>query len=110
MFARLTIIPVQPATFTSLISTVREELLRKSESHPGFLGAQLLTRTRIDKAVLQTFWRTEYDADTADEKGLLSEEIRLLEPFAAGPVVVEGFEVSVLAEAALSDMQRSLKE
>jgi len=99
MFVRLTVFPVRPATFTSMIATVRDDIVPFSATHAGFLGAQLLTRTRIDKAVLQTTWRTEYDALQADENGLLEREMRLLEPFASGPAVVEGFEVSVLVDA-----------
>ncbi|GMQ85649.1 MAG: hypothetical protein BMS9Abin07_1216 [Acidimicrobiia bacterium] len=100
MFVRLTVFPVRPATFTSMIATVRNDIVPLNATHAGFLGAQLLTRTRIDKAVLQTTWRTEYDALQADEDGLLDREMSFLEPYASGPAVVEGFEVSVLFDAA----------
>ena len=60
--------------------------------------AELLTRSRINKIVYTSFWRTEFDAMNAERQGLLEEEMARLEPFAAGPGIVEGFEVSMLAD------------
>lgn len=98
MYVRVTTVPVQAARFSPLISTVREKILPLAARHDGFLGGQLLTRTRINKALWQTTWRTEFDAQQADKKGLLAQEMELLAPFASGTAYVEGFEVSVLSK------------
>jgi hypothetical protein len=98
MFARVTTFAVREGVLTPLIATVREEIVPASQRHEGFLRAELLTRSRINKIVYTSFWRTEFDAMNAEKQGLLDEEMARLEPFAAGPGIVEGFEVSMLAD------------
>jgi hypothetical protein len=99
MFARITTFGVREGVLTPLIATVREQVVPRSRRHDGFLRAELLTRSRINKIVYTSFWRTEFDAMQAEKEGLLDEEMALLEPFAAGPAIVEGYEVSMLADA-----------
>lgn len=95
MFARVTMFPVLPATFTPLIDAVRHQVLANSMQHPGFMRGELLTRSRIDKAIWISFWNTENDSKTAEVEGLLDQEMRILEPFVSGPAIVEGYEVSI---------------
>lgn len=99
MFARVTMFAVKPAAWPHLIAAAREQAVPASEAHAGFLRAELLTRSRINKAIYTSFWRTEFDAMEAEKEGLLDEEMAHFEPFAAGPAIVEGYEVSVLAES-----------
>jgi hypothetical protein len=91
--------PVKPGVLTPLIAVTREQIVPRSHEQPGFVRAVLLTRSRINKAVYTSYWRTENDAMKAEHAGLLDEEMALFEPFAAGPAIVEGYEVSVQADA-----------
>jgi hypothetical protein len=100
VFARVTMFAVKPGVLTPLIAAAREQVVPLSRGESGFLRAQLLTRSRINKVIYTSFWRTEFDAVQAEKRGLLDEEMKLFEPFAAGPAVVEGYEVSMGADGA----------
>lgn len=102
MFARVTIFAVKPAAWPGLIAAGRDRAMPASRAHQGFLRAELLTRSRINQAVYTSFWRTEFDAIEAEKQGLLDEEMALFEPFAAGPGIVEGYEVSALVDVSSS--------
>jgi hypothetical protein len=102
VFARVTVFAVKPAVWPGLIAAARDRAMAASQSHEGFLRAELLTRSRLNKAIYTSFWRTEYDAMQAEEQGLLDDEMALFEPYAAGPGVVEGYEVSALVDVSSS--------
>ncbi|MGH3004741.1 MAG: hypothetical protein ACRDOS_02345 [Gaiellaceae bacterium] len=99
MFARVTTFAVKPAAWPHLIAVARDEVVPASQARPGFLRAELLTRSRISKAIYTSFWHTEFDAIEAERGGHLDDEMARFEPYAAGPAIVEGYEVSVLAES-----------
>lgn len=99
MFARVTIFAVKPAAWPGLIAVARERAIPASRAHEGFLRAELLTRSRLNKAIYTSFWRSEFDSMEAEKQGLLDAEMALFEPFAAGPATVEGYEVSALYDA-----------
>jgi hypothetical protein len=98
VYARVTIFAVKPAVLPRLIALTRQRIVPRAQREPGFLRAELLTRSRINKVVYTSFWKTEFEAEQAKLAGLLDEEMALFEPFAAGPAIVEGYEVSVLAD------------
>jgi hypothetical protein len=100
VFARVTSFAVKPGALTPLIAVAREQIIPRSREQAGFMRAVFLTRSRINKAVYTSYWRTEYDALKAEEGGLLEAEMSLFEPHAAGPAIVEGYEVSVFTDAA----------
>jgi hypothetical protein len=102
MFARVTMFSVKPACWPALIAVGRDQVIPASQAHEGFVRAELLTRSRINKLVYTSFWRTEYDALEAEKQGQLDAEMALFEPFAAGPAIVEGYEVSALFDATRS--------
>ena len=82
-----------------LVAAGRDGVIAASREHHGFLRGELLTRSRINKVVYTSFWATEFDAMEAEKQGLLDAEMALFEPFAAGPAIVEGYEVSALYDA-----------
>jgi hypothetical protein len=98
VYARVTMFAVKPAVLPRLIAVARDRVVPRSQREPGFLRAELLTRSRINKVVYTSFWKTEFEAQQAERAGLLDEEMALFEPFAAGPAIVEGYEVSLLAD------------
>jgi hypothetical protein len=99
VYARVTSFSVKPGALTQLIAVAREQVVPRSLEQPGFVRAVFLTRSRINKAMFTSYWRTEHDAMKAEEAGLLEAEMSLFEPYAAGPAIVEGYEVSVLTDA-----------
>jgi hypothetical protein len=102
VFARVTLFAVKPAAWSSLIAAAREKVMPASQACEGFLRAELLTRSRINQAMYTSFWRTEFDAMEAEKAGLLDEEMGHFEPFAAGPAIVEGYEVSASVDGGSS--------
>lgn len=96
MYARVTMFSTKPATLTPLIATVRDTVLSRVKDYEGFVHAQFVTRSRINKAILTTFWRTEYDAMQAEKDGELDWEMEQIEPYVVGPAVIEGYEVSCI--------------
>ena len=102
MFARVTIFAVKPAAWPGLIAVARDRAMPASQGHQGFLRAELLTRSRLNQAIYTSFWHTEFDAMEAEKQGLLDEEMALFEPYASGPGIVEGYEVSALVDVSSS--------
>lgn len=98
MHAQVTMFSVKPATLTRLIETVKGQVVPDLHEQPGCLRVEFLTRSRINKALLVSFWMTEFDAMEAEKQGVLDQQMSLLEPFVTGPAIVEGYEVSIIEE------------
>jgi heme-degrading monooxygenase HmoA len=94
MFARMTILQVQPDSSESAIRVVPEARKQK-----GYRGACLLTDRGSGKAIAVTFWRGEKDALANEASRFYQEQLVKFLQYFSGPPIREGYTVSVHAMA-----------
>ena len=96
MFALIATFRVRSAAITNVVRAFKQEVLPLAEEQPGFLKADLFTRSRLDKGVAVLFWDTEQDARLFARGIGVQALLAPLEPFLVEPPVAEGYEPNVV--------------
>jgi len=95
MFARMTILQVKPERIDDGIKIYRTSVVPEAKKQKGFRGACLLADRASGKAISVTFWRNEKDAVANEESLYYQEQLVKFLSLLAGPMIREGYEVSV---------------
>ncbi|MCX6562480.1 MAG: hypothetical protein NTU60_02615 [Candidatus Aminicenantes bacterium] len=95
MFARMTILQVKPERIDDGIKIYRTSVVPEAKKQKGFRGACLLADRASGKSISVTFWRNEKDAVANEESLYYQEQLVKFLSLLAGPMIREGYEVSV---------------
>jgi len=95
MFARMTVIQVNPERIDEGIEIYRKSVLPESKKQDGYCGACVLVDRAFGKAMSITFWRGEKYALATEENLYYQEQLVKFISFLAGPMIREAYEVSV---------------
>ena len=95
MFARMTILQVKPERIDDGIKIYRTSVVPEAKKQTGYRGACLLADRASGKSVSVTFWRNEKDAIANEENLYYQEQLVKFLSLLAGPMIREGYEVSV---------------
>lgn len=95
MFARMTILQVKPERIDDGIKIYRTSVVPEAKKQKGFRGACLLADRASGKSISITFWRNEKDAVANEESLYYQEQLVKSLSLLAGPMIREGYEVSV---------------
>ena len=95
MFARMTILQVKPERIDDGIKIYRTSVVPEAKKQKGFRGACLLADRVSGKSISVTFWRNEKDAVANEESLYYQEQLVKFLSLLAGPMIREGYEVSV---------------
>ena len=97
MFARMTSGETTIERLDEFIKTYENSIIPAAKSQKGYRGAYFFVDRKIGKVVSITLWETEEDA-IANEKNLYyQEQLIKVKDFLRGPLIREGYEVSVQA-------------
>jgi heme-degrading monooxygenase HmoA len=97
MYARVTIVHIQPEKQTEAVEIYRESVVPAARQQPGFNGAFLLTEPSSNKGYSITFWETEADMKAGETSGYYQAQLAKIASLVAAPPVQEACEVSVQA-------------
>ena len=100
MFARMTILQVQPENADTAIKLFRRSVIPEARKQKGYRGSCLLTDVKSGKAIVVTFWRREADAAANEESRYYQEQLVKFLQYFSGPQMREGYTVSVHAMGA----------
>ena len=95
MFARMTILQVRPERIDEGIEIYRTSVVPESKKQKGYRGTCLLVDRVSGKSISVTFWKTEKDAIANEENLYYQEQLVKFLSLLAGPMIREGYEVSV---------------
>ena len=95
MFARMTILQVQPENSDTAIKLFRRSVVPEARKQKGYRGSCLLTDAKSGKAIVVTFWRREADAVANETSRYYQEQLVKFLQYFSGPPMREGFMVSV---------------
>lgn len=95
MFARMTILHVKPERIDDGIKIYRTSVVPEAKKQKGYRGACLLADRASGKSISITFWRNEKDAVANEENLYYQEQLVKFLGLLAGPMIREGYEVSV---------------
>lgn len=95
MFARMTIIQVEPEKIDDAVEIYRKSVVPEAKKQKGYRGACLLIDPKSGKCISVTFWRTEKDAIANEESLYYQEQLVKFLNLLAGPMIREGYEVRV---------------
>jgi len=94
MFARMTILHVNPERIDEGIKIYRNSVVPEAKKQNGFRGTCLLVDRATGKSIAVTFWRTEKDAIANEENLYYQAQLVKFLKLMAGPMIREGYEVS----------------
>jgi len=97
MFARMTILQIQPESAEAAIRLFRRSVVPEARKQKGYRGACLLADRGAGKAVAVTFWKTEKDALANEKSRFYQEQLVKFMRYFSGPPIREGYDVSVHA-------------
>lgn len=97
MFAQVTTFRIRSATITKIVRAFDREVLPQARRHTGFLKADLLTRSRLNKGVAILYWERERDALDCRTSGGLDALFEPLRPYLLEDPVTEGYEPNVVS-------------
>ena len=95
MFARMTIIQVEPEKIDDAVRIYRKSVVPEAKKQKGYRGACVLVDPKSGKCISVTFWRTEKDAVANEESLYYQEQLVKFLNLLAGPMIREGYEVRV---------------
>ena len=95
MFARMTILQVKPERIDDGIKIYRTSVVPEAKKQKGYRGACLLVDRASGKSISVTFWRSEKNAVANEESLYYQEQLVKFLSLLAGPMIREGYEVSV---------------
>ena len=97
MFARFTIVQVNPEKIDETIKLYEESVVPTAKSQKGFKGMTLFTDRKTGKGYSISIWESEADAIANEESGYYREQVGKFAEYMTAPPVQEGFEVTVQA-------------
>ncbi|MGH3004738.1 MAG: antibiotic biosynthesis monooxygenase family protein [Gaiellaceae bacterium] len=97
MFAQVTTFRIHSAAITKVVRAFERQILPEARTQPGFLKADLLTRSRLNKGVAVFYWDTEGDAMNCQKSGTWSKLLAPLDPFVLEPPTTEGYEPNIVS-------------
>jgi len=95
MFARLTIMQIQPERIPEAVRLYKASVVPEARRQKGFRGICLLADTNSGKGISATFWRNEADALANEENLYYQEQLVKFLSMLSGPMIREGYEVDV---------------
>ena len=97
MFARFTIVQVNPDKVDEVIRLYEESVVPAAKSQKGYRGAYLYTDRKTGKGYSISLWDSEEDAIANEQSGYYKEQVGKFSEYLTAPPVQEGYEVSVQA-------------
>lgn len=97
MFAQVTTFGIRSATITQIVRAFDQEVLPRAREQAGFLKADLLTRSRLNKGVAIFYWDRERDAMEFRKSGGLDDLLAPLGPYLLDEPVTEGYEPNIVS-------------
>ena len=97
MFARFTIVQVNPDKVDEVIKLYEESVVPAAKSQKGYRGAYLYTDRKTGKGYSISLWDSEEDAIANEQSGYYKEQVGKFAEYLTAPPVQEGYEVSVQA-------------
>ena len=97
MFARFTIVQVNPDKIDEVIKLYEESVVPAAKSQKGYRGANLYTDRKTGKGYSISLWDSEEDAIANEQSGYYKEQVGKFTEHFSAPPVQEGYEVSVKA-------------
>ena len=97
MFARFTIVQVNPDKVDEVIRLYEESVVPAAKSQKGYRGAYLYTDRKTGKGYSISLWDSEEDAIANEQSGYYKEQVGKFAEYLTAPPVQEGYEVSVQA-------------
>ena len=95
MFARLTIVQVDPGKMAEVVKLYKDSVVPADRSKKGYRGVYLLTDDKTGKGYSISLWDSEEDAIANETSGYDKEQVGKFAEFFTGPPAQEGCEVSV---------------
>jgi heme-degrading monooxygenase HmoA len=97
MFARMTIMMIQPDRIDEAIAIYKKSVLPAAKKQKGYEGACLLSDRGAGKGISVTFWKTEEDAFSNEANLYYQEQLAKFLDVFSGPPIKEGYEIVVHA-------------
>ena len=95
MFARLTIVQINPEKTEEVRKIYEEGVIPAAKSQKGYCGAYLLSDGKTGKGISITLWDSEEDASANEQTGYYQEQVGRFKDFFTAPPVREGYEIIV---------------
>lgn len=95
MFARFTIVQVNPDKIDEIIKLYEESVVPIAKSQKGFKGMTLYTDRKTGKGCSISIWESEEDAIANEQSGYYREQVGKFAEYMTAPPVQEGYEVTV---------------
>jgi heme-degrading monooxygenase HmoA len=97
MFARLTIVQVNPEKTNEVVKIYGDNVVPAAKSQKGYKGILLLTDPKTGKGISISLWESEQDAIMNDQSGYYQQQVGKFKDYFTKPPVQEGYEVSIQA-------------
>ncbi len=97
MYARVTIVQLQPSKINEGIQIYRDSVVPAAKQQQGFKEALLLTDQSSNKAITIALWETEADLLASETSGYYQAQVAKVASIVTAPPVREVYEVSVQA-------------
>ena len=95
MYARVTILQLQPGKTDELIHIFQDSVVPALQQQAGFVSMTLLTDASTDKVMSVGLWQTEADLLASERSGFYQEQLAKAKVLMAAPPVRETYQVSV---------------
>lgn len=95
MFARFTIVQVNPDKIDETIKLYEESVVPTAKTLKGFHSITLFTDRKTGKGYSISIWKSEEDAIANEQSGYYREQVGKFAAYLTAPPVQEGYEVTV---------------
>ena len=95
MFARFTIVQVNPDKIDETIKLYEESVVPAAKTLNGFHSITLFTDRKTGKGYSISIWKSEEDAIANEKTGYYREQVGKFAEYMTAPPVQEGYEVTV---------------
>jgi heme-degrading monooxygenase HmoA len=95
MYARLTIVQLQPEKAQEAIDLYANSVVPAARQQPGSQGAWLLIDRATGKGVSVSLWDTVADMEVGESSGYYQQQVGKFGPLMTAPPVREVYEVAV---------------
>ena len=95
MFARFTIVQVNPDKYDEVVKLYEESVVPAAKSQKGYRSATLFADRKTGKGCSVSIWDSEEDAIANEQSGYYKEQIGKFAEYLTAPPVQEGYEVAV---------------
>ena len=97
MYARVTIVQIQPGKTDEAIGIYRDSVVPAAKQQKGFKGLHLLTDRNTGKGISVVLWETEAEMKAGESSGWYQQQLAKFKDLFGAPPVRELYEVSVQA-------------